>query len=367
MVYAAPDAAWDRHVEVGKSVGLKMSPGKAYVHDVYLNINSVSVHYPLRKRATPRQINFLNTGLYFGRHKVMETTAPKKSRRSKNEKKSKEEVGPDPVTKKLIEPKPYGPDAELVGKPQEEPEGPLQGPFEEQMSWKEVTRLIAQTRLNPESKGENLFSVVNQVLDGARPGTQCEVLKAFIALHGEVLRRECEVVVPVGKKSNRRSDNYVVFERNWFLPISAGGMGVLPPPGWKFKITGRQRLLALASLKRSGIPVTTPYGPSPGYPLDQLEVVKVQPWTVQEVEEWAIPVSKRDLKSRRAQIDALQKQFGSPTLGYQFWFQNRNTRRGQQSVGRKLVVKLKDRLKLEEFLQKEPILEALDEFDEMFS
>lgn len=360
MVYAAPDAAWDKHVGVGHAVGLKMSPGKAYIHETYLNINSVSVHYPLRKGATPKQINFLNTGLYFGRHKVMETTAPKKSRRSKNEKKSKEEVGPEPNAKskrRLIEGTLTAEDAALVGTPREEPEGPEQGPFQEQMSWKEVTRLIAQSRLNPESKGENLFSVINQVLDGARPGTQCEVLKGFIALHREVLQRECEVIVPCGK-------NFILFERNWFLPISAGGMGVNPPPGWKFKITGRQRLLALASLKRSGIPVTSPMGPSPGYPLEQLEVVKVQPWTVQEVEEWALPVSKRDLRSKRAQINSLQKQFGSPTRGYQFWYQNKNTRRGQQSIGRKLVVKLRDRLKLEEFLQPDPIIELIEEIFE---
>jgi hypothetical protein len=70
MVYCAPDSFWDRHVDFGRSVGLEMSPGKAYKHKSYLNINSTSYLCPPGSDL-PVQQKFLNSGLYFGNHKVM--------------------------------------------------------------------------------------------------------------------------------------------------------------------------------------------------------------------------------------------------------------------------------------------------------
>ncbi len=71
MLYAAPRALWSTHVDIAKSVGLEMSVGKAYIHPVYSNINSTSLHCDLRDlRSTPLVINYLNTGLAFDQHKV---------------------------------------------------------------------------------------------------------------------------------------------------------------------------------------------------------------------------------------------------------------------------------------------------------
>jgi len=74
MLYCAPPDLWPLHEEIGNKVGLKMSLGKAYHHPVYSNVNSVSCHYNLKVRdeSTPWQINFLNTGLYYGQHKVQD-------------------------------------------------------------------------------------------------------------------------------------------------------------------------------------------------------------------------------------------------------------------------------------------------------
>jgi len=76
MVYASEEEVWAKHVDVGKKVGLEMSVGKAYVHREYLNINSTSFHCPLHnyeqhlKGRVCREIGYLNTGLFYGQHKV---------------------------------------------------------------------------------------------------------------------------------------------------------------------------------------------------------------------------------------------------------------------------------------------------------
>jgi hypothetical protein len=70
MLYCADLPMWEKHVEKGKEVGLLMSPGKAYYHDTYCNVNSVSFHCHLSESTLPREIPFLNVGLMFGNHKV---------------------------------------------------------------------------------------------------------------------------------------------------------------------------------------------------------------------------------------------------------------------------------------------------------
>lgn len=73
MIYASDASNWVRHVDIGKKVGLEMSVGKAYVHREYLNINSTSIHCPLHKkveRPSIKEVGFLNSGLFFGQHKV---------------------------------------------------------------------------------------------------------------------------------------------------------------------------------------------------------------------------------------------------------------------------------------------------------
>jgi hypothetical protein len=70
MLYRAPVELWERHIDLGKKVGLNMSVGKSYHHKEYSNVNSTSVH--MKYGSTPWQIDYLNVGLYFGQHKVQE-------------------------------------------------------------------------------------------------------------------------------------------------------------------------------------------------------------------------------------------------------------------------------------------------------
>lgn len=80
MLYVAPPSLYSEHAALGKKCGLELSVGKSYVHPVFASANSTCFHAPLSQ--TPRfngpervrgvrQINFLNTGLFFGNSKVM--------------------------------------------------------------------------------------------------------------------------------------------------------------------------------------------------------------------------------------------------------------------------------------------------------
>jgi hypothetical protein len=71
QLYAAPPILWGTHAAVSNAVGLELSIGKAYIHPTYLNINSQSVHHAYG--STPKHIDYLNTGLFFGQSKVMKT------------------------------------------------------------------------------------------------------------------------------------------------------------------------------------------------------------------------------------------------------------------------------------------------------
>lgn len=72
ILFVANNEMWKIFGEVGRKVGLSLSPGKAYLHREYANINSTSFHYNLeRPGETPWQIGFLNTGLFFAQQKVL--------------------------------------------------------------------------------------------------------------------------------------------------------------------------------------------------------------------------------------------------------------------------------------------------------
>lgn len=76
QLYIGSQEEWERHVTKGRHIGLEMSVGKAYRHDTYANINSVSVHHRITpgtkygKVTSPRSIPYLNAGLFFDRHKT---------------------------------------------------------------------------------------------------------------------------------------------------------------------------------------------------------------------------------------------------------------------------------------------------------
>jgi len=98
MVYAYPKIVYNANVSIGKSVGLEMSVGKAYNHREYLNINSQSVLYPLHKEVELRKlkwVNYLNTGLFFGRHKVQGRKDDGKQKTADHHTKVKEGITPN--------------------------------------------------------------------------------------------------------------------------------------------------------------------------------------------------------------------------------------------------------------------------------
>jgi hypothetical protein len=72
MIYIGNREEWELHQYLGAKMGLALSPGKAYHHRRYANINSVSVDFDLDgHNPTPREIPFLNVGLMAGNHKVL--------------------------------------------------------------------------------------------------------------------------------------------------------------------------------------------------------------------------------------------------------------------------------------------------------
>jgi len=78
MLYAGTDLDFENHSHIGRRVGLEMSPGKAYIHPVYANVNSTCLHYQLagvrpvfQRCAIPRAIPYLPVGLFMGKHKVL--------------------------------------------------------------------------------------------------------------------------------------------------------------------------------------------------------------------------------------------------------------------------------------------------------
>ena len=72
MLYIGSSLEWELHKEIGKRIGLEMSPGKAYIHPRYANVNSTSLDCDLRSQnPIPIRIRFLNVGLMVGRHKVL--------------------------------------------------------------------------------------------------------------------------------------------------------------------------------------------------------------------------------------------------------------------------------------------------------
>nr|QUS52656.1 RNA-dependent RNA polymerase [Mute swan feces associated narna-like virus 5] len=194
MIYVAPESKWDEHVDVGRRVGLVMTPGKAYKHRTFANANSTCFHYPLaREGSTPKQIDFLNAGLMLGQNKVLDTTLD-------------------------------------------------------------------------EIKVTSRSACINQVLKGSLPGKQKTVLSWYLKRHREDIQRECGW-------------------RNLFIDPTLGGMGVEPPLGWKFEITGLQRLVATQLYLELG-PRAEFFGSGPvSGPVPPEFMPGVEPWETKELSE----------------------------------------------------------------------------------
>jgi hypothetical protein len=224
MLYAAPPSLWADHIRYGRSLGLEMSVGKAYVHPVYANINSESIHmHP--GEDVPFPIPFLNTGLLFGVHKVLS-----------------------------------------------------KGEGEELFRIDSVGQQSCQELGYDARKG--IVPTLNKLLRGALPFKKHDIMKKVLLLHSESIRWETLVSSNVGVRFPGTRSKFVT--RNLFLPESVGGMGVDPPLDsrlgkWKFKVSKCDRVRALSLIK--------PYLPScfglplPGYPIQELNSYCESPWS----------------------------------------------------------------------------------------
>lgn len=260
MVYAADPTLWDSHVDIAAKVGLEMSVGKAYKHPVYANVNSTSVHYDLRKIntehncvtaeeyllalekprnfETPWQIDFLNTGLFYGQHKVQDSTG--------NSKSFLRPMETEDQKAKWITP--------LVGE-------------------ERFAKLLSTVGISTMDDVPNLTSSMNEVLRGSLPGKQGDILKKFLSLHKKEIQQECLGIRKSGSKLS-------LFTRNLFIPVALGGMGVDCPVDFKFEIKPVQLNIArrikedmeLTGLKTCG------QSPLPGYSVNDMETRQSVPW-----------------------------------------------------------------------------------------
>lgn len=300
MVYAADPSLWDDHTRIAASVGLEMSVGKAYIHPVYANINSTSVHYDLRRvherdrfsgellnRETPWQIDYLNSGLFFGQHKVQEN--PKGTRsvlepRGSKERKSKENGRLDdlPESSTPQEWSYFLESMELLeqGKISEDHDRfKFLSGNDTQFSSKccdypKLSKLIEKATLNMDPDYENLLSSLNWILKGSLPGKQKELLTRFIHTHKDQIAVECLALRRVGGK-------LTTFTRNLFIPIPLGGFGVDKPEGFRTKVSKVQLAVASDCIDRASeggfLKVSSQY-PLPGYELKSFEPIRNVPW-----------------------------------------------------------------------------------------
>jgi len=236
MLYSANLSLWDHHVDVAAKVGLEMSVGKAYHHSEYANINSVSAHYKIcSESATPWQIDYLNTGLFFGQHKVQNRN--------------------------------YGGNNIIC----EQVEHTGREVFD--CVFQEGSYLLAKAHMG-QDPSSGYVTNINCMLQGCLPGKARDILSKYLSIHKDAIRKECTGRM---RSNGSRCSTYC---RNLFAPLTSGGMGVLPPPGWKYKTSKMDRRVAYAL---SSIGASGHYGPSPsqGYPLEEISSIRSSPWVKQ--------------------------------------------------------------------------------------
>jgi hypothetical protein len=228
MLYCSPPEDFDKHRWISGLVGLEMSVGKAYVHNTYLNINSVSVHYDISKKncvtpPTPLVINFLNTGFYFNQSKVLNKEGS---------------MGESAVSQSNI-----------------------------------LRRLLIESNLCNSANVDwtrNITTNINDLLNGSLPGRQKDLLIRFLQENNRQVTKDCKIVITVPGKPQS------LFQRNLFLPICFGGMGVVPPPGFYFKVKPMDKALAGIITSKSSVPLSP--RPIPGYEIKKFTSYLESPW-----------------------------------------------------------------------------------------
>jgi hypothetical protein len=258
MLYAAPASKWDEHIRNGNLVGLTMSPGKAYHHPIYANINSTSIHCKISdKKSTPWQIDFLNTGLFFGQHKVMAKDTQQKSFGLKSTSKER-------YLASLIE--------------SEEDQK-----SEDDDRTGDTIHEYVLSRNGVDLRNGHCGNI-NLLMQGSLPGGQGKLLKNFINSHHDAINQETLCRDEFGKKlewdySHFKFDKFS--HRNLFLPLCSGGMGVVPPCGWKTRYTlsdyNRAARHFVKDFKLCQEFSTQP--PHPGYEIEVIEFEISQPWS----------------------------------------------------------------------------------------
>lgn len=232
MVYASDPVNWVKHVDIGKKVGLEMSVGKAYVHREYLNINSTSIHCPLHKkvvRPSIREVGFLNSGLFFGQHKV-------------------------------------------------------QGRRDDGMA------------ASHHEAAEGIVVNINEMLRGSLPQKQISFLKKILSTHKETIADECRFQTTESLKDKSKS-----FSKNLFIPQSLGGMGVIAPEGFKFRVTKEEVYVAQGHIERYPGCGYTSQRPLPGYEVtEKFDSYVSKPWECKELPDSKTDFLEKDKSKKKA-------------------------------------------------------------------
>jgi hypothetical protein len=168
MLYPGNLLSYNTQESIGKEIGLEFSVGKSYTHPRYANINSVSFDFDLRKFRSSTDTSPMKPGI--GRSS-------------------------QPYQVTFLNGGLFFGQGKVMGK--------VGIPGES-----------ANTRI--------LSSTINELLSGALPGRQVDILKQFISLHKRTLLHECR-------------------GRNLFVPVSLGGMGQLAPLDFTVTYTAKQR------------------------------------------------------------------------------------------------------------------------------
>jgi len=258
MVYSAPSYVWPIHVGFGESVGLNMSVGKAYRHHTYLNINSTSIHYDLRTPklsrfsklyspsqpgtgapeqciaqrlpTTPWQIDYLNVGLYLGRHKVQD--------------------------------KDHG-----------------QAP----------TNIGLASEYN---RKDDFVCNINLLMQGSLPSRQTSLMRMILAENSERIRQECRVSYMSnlfdGKRREHIRNLFLPTQLGGMGVISPGRRNDSPDKRWIYRITPTDKHFALQLLCNRTDFRSIPFShtrPLEGYEILEQDSVGTQPWVRDEIKE----------------------------------------------------------------------------------
>jgi hypothetical protein len=228
MLYSAPIELWSRHERLGAILGLKMTVGKAYHHYSYANMNSASFHMNLRaipsqientgllyssdpksrdaatlahsdvtldnpKRICPIAIPFLNTGMLFNQHKVQKQMTNDGRKKERERITNRNEFLPE--------------------------------------SW--VEGFLEHKDLPDSAPG--LGSCMNLFLEGSLD--RIRGLKDYLRLNGDLIKKETKQFLLINGRMR-------LITRNLFVSEPLGGMGVIPPPGWKYRVNYESRAFA---------------------------------------------------------------------------------------------------------------------------